>query len=368
MRRPRIAPRKSTSKEPMAEPQRPSAAVTTTAKPPTSTERVADWQPSCAGLSILPPSSLIADDLIATDDSLNTLVPMLSTRTTFSNERVQKMFERYGIKFEPRTTGRESGLAHDVRRVEKPIRVRVHFSCQECGTAFNASRICTQCGHRRCRECPRNPPKRIREVLDGARQQQLRERQRQQEQAQQESSEPRQPADNSIPASAVVANDSAPQADSPQLLTVEQEGVLSVDPADSTRDQYVVQSRPCAGVQLLLRATAQLVRRICHECQTHFEPANPSKCQTCNHIYCELCQYETLEAMTQEPPADDPHECTRASPRVPTVQRVYKKPRQRVRWTCDQCEALFTDRDTCQECGHRKCEDCIRSPYAHTTK
>ena len=276
------------------------------------------------------------------------------------------MFERYGIKFEPRATGKESEVAHEVRRVEKPIRVRVHYSCEECGIAFTASRTCLRCGHRRCRDCPRNPPKRVREVLNEAREQQLRERQRQHEQAQQESSEQQQPADNSMPPSTITANDTAAQPD-PQPFNVGQEGVLSVEPDDPTQHQYVVQSRPRAGVQSLLRASAQLVRRTCHECQTHFDPANPSTCQMCNHVYCETCQYESLAITTQDPPADNSQEYARTSPSVATVQRVYKKPRQRVRWTCDQCEALFTDRDRCQECGHRKCEDCIRSPYVRTT-
>jgi hypothetical protein len=46
----------------------------------------------------------------------------------------------------------------------------------------------------------------------------------------------------------------------------------------------------------------------------------------------------------------------------PSVQRVYKQPRQRVRWTCDMCDSVFISRDRCDNCHHEKCGDCIRSP------
>ena len=46
----------------------------------------------------------------------------------------------------------------------------------------------------------------------------------------------------------------------------------------------------------------------------------------------------------------------------PAIQRVFKQPRQRVRWTCDHCDSTFTHRDRCSNCQHEKCADCIRSP------
>lgn len=44
------------------------------------------------------------------------------------------------------------------------------------------------------------------------------------------------------------------------------------------------------------------------------------------------------------------------------VTRVYRKPRQRVRWTCDRCETGFAGRNNCRTCGHVKCTDCTRYP------
>lgn len=43
---------------------------------------------------------------------------------------------------------------------------------------------------------------------------------------------------------------------------------------------------------------------------------------------------------------------------------VHKKPRQRVRRTCHECETLFlSGNKTCDKCGHVRCTDCPRDPY-----
>jgi hypothetical protein len=44
---------------------------------------------------------------------------------------------------------------------------------------------------------------------------------------------------------------------------------------------------------------------------------------------------------------------------------VHKKPRQRVRRTCHECQSLFTTGNkTCDKCSHVRCTDCPRDPYA----
>lgn len=43
---------------------------------------------------------------------------------------------------------------------------------------------------------------------------------------------------------------------------------------------------------------------------------------------------------------------------------VHKKPRQRVRRTCHECQTLFTTGNkTCDKCSHVRCTDCPRDPY-----
>jgi hypothetical protein len=44
------------------------------------------------------------------------------------------------------------------------------------------------------------------------------------------------------------------------------------------------------------------------------------------------------------------------------VRRVYKQLRQRVRWTCEYCQTVFTTSITCHTCGHQKCKNCTRDP------
>ncbi|RMY75101.1 hypothetical protein D0864_09886 [Hortaea werneckii] len=53
---------------------------------------------------------------------------------------------------------------------------------------------------------------------------------------------------------------------------------------------------------------------------------------------------------------------------VKTVQRVYKKPRQRVRYTCDRCQTIFVDAERCRSCGHDRCSDCNRDPPRKTNR
>jgi hypothetical protein len=357
------APSKAASQEPMADPQPPprgpSAAVDKLgAESPSSAERGADLQPSRASLTIVN-TPLNPDDSIDTDDIAEPPLLMLSTRTALSDERAQRLFEKYGLKYEPRITSKDPELTHDVRRVEKPIRVRIHYNCDECGTSFGSRRICAQCGHRRCADCHRNPPRRVREVLNEARQQQ--QQQRAQERAQQASSEQQQLGDVPMPIRTVGTSDGAADSATSHPGPQEQGAIVSDEATESTQSQYVMQCRPRSAAQLLPRSETQLVRRTCHVCETHFEPANRTECQTCGHTHCKLCPLETQETATQESLADEQKQP--APVMVATIQRVYKRPRQRVRWTCDQCQALFLDRDRCQECGHIKCDECIRSPY-----
>lgn len=43
-------------------------------------------------------------------------------------------------------------------------------------------------------------------------------------------------------------------------------------------------------------------------------------------------------------------------------QRIHKLVRQKVQWTCDKCKSGFVLGDDCPDCGHHKCDDCVRSP------
>lgn len=48
-------------------------------------------------------------------------------------------------------------------RINKRLRVRVHYACHECQTSLQPNESnCSACGHKRCKDCPRNPPRRER--------------------------------------------------------------------------------------------------------------------------------------------------------------------------------------------------------------
>jgi len=46
----------------------------------------------------------------------------------------------------------------------------------------------------------------------------------------------------------------------------------------------------------------------------------------------------------------------------PQTERVEKKPRMRVRWTCHVCNAIYGRDRNCPSCHHPRCQDCIRYP------
>lgn len=45
-----------------------------------------------------------------------------------------------------------------------------------------------------------------------------------------------------------------------------------------------------------------------------------------------------------------------------TAERVEKKPRMRVRYTCHECNKVFGREKICSECNHNRCNKCIRYP------
>lgn len=53
-------------------------------------------------------------------------------------------------------------------------------------------------------------------------------------------------------------------------------------------------------------------------------------------------------------------------PQKGNVQRVDKKPRMRVRWTCHECQSTFGRERTCPSCQHEKCKSCTRYPPKKT--
>ena len=233
------------------------------------------------------------------------LTPAFSSSMGVNEDKAKALFERYGLKCRPRTPAQTDGSAptSKIRRVEKPVRIRIHWTCHQCARQFGHDRACANCGHRRCGDCSRSPPKKVKAILEEAKQAQI--------------AQERTTADKSQILAAISPNTVAAPAQSSTAAATNAE--LEVDEKEELdAPQYAIEKRPSSGIKLVLRS--KVVMSTGHGA-TKFEPTM-----------------------------------------VASVQRVYRKPRQRVRWTCDRCDTVLADSHRCQSCHHQRCATCVRSP------
>lgn len=91
------------------------------------------------------------------DDTLPTFEGETVPRTQIYNERFQHLSERYGLEVDHNNWYEMEG---HVLRVHKPLRMRIHRQCHQCGSDLNSTGVCEKCNHSYCRQCTRYPPKR----------------------------------------------------------------------------------------------------------------------------------------------------------------------------------------------------------------
>lgn len=325
-----------------------------------------------APIEVLDSAPLLTSDkhLVEVDDNDDdeALLPMPTNTSGITDEKARLLLQKYGLRYEPRARRQDvSEPPGKTRRVEKPVRIRIHWHCHECNSRFARDRTCVSCGHRRCSECIRSPPKKVRQVMEGT----------------SETDHERGQAER--PVSAVIAQEqpatsvvSGTLADEPAMTTLPRQTPETVSPSQSyertagqthdetqSSDRYnlVMYSRPRSGEDLILRPRTQIMRRQCHQCGTSFLPNSGSNCHTCQHTCCTLCPRYPAESqkwpMSSLSNERAPGEEVRM---VRAVQRVYKKPRQRVRYICDSCQTVFVDAERCRTCGHERCQECSRHP------
>ncbi|KAK5165507.1 uncharacterized protein LTR77_009036 [Saxophila tyrrhenica] len=280
--------------------------------------------------------------------------PARQNRSGMAAEKAQALFEKYGVTYDPSTAPAVSETK--ARRVEKPIRIRIHWTCHDCNSQFGGSKTCANCGHRRCGECPRAPAKKIREALENA------------QNAAREQNGGAGPGMGGMTTALVVE---ASEAASPALAA---ERTLSGNieartPEDMAADDlpaelslYVKQQRPSTGVEAVFESQDRTTRRTCHECETHFEPGHADECQHCGHKLCTACPRDPIRRNQSTRDGTDDQERSRKVQKTSTVQRVFRKPRQRIRWTCHECDLTFVDKQKCRGCGHERCRQCPRTP------
>lgn len=265
--------------------------------------------PATTGL--LPDTALEVDE-DAVDDFDDTEEPIIpvdaaTNRPGMSEEKARLLFEKYGLRY-PAAKLAQLESPNKIRRVEKPVRIRLHWNCHECKTAFTQDKVCTSCGHGRCGDCSRSPPQRVLRILEKTKREK-------------ESAELLQRAASASPDDESVSGPSS-------TMLAEQ------IPAEVDNESSTSSMQPVTGTK---RASEPL---------RFIYTINSGSIRGTGG----LDLYHMVRSQHDQ------------NAQNPTIQRVFKQPRQRVRWTCDRCDAVFTNRDRCSNCQHEKCGSCVRSP------
>ncbi|KAL2830785.1 hypothetical protein BDW59DRAFT_140833 [Aspergillus cavernicola] len=233
---------------------------------------------------------------------------VLSNWGVIQEEKARILFAKYGLTLGPGEWKAASDVP--VQRVTKTIRMRVRRTCHRCQTTFGPDKVCVNCQHVRCKKCPRHPP-----------------------------AKPKDQKERTETA----------------LQTILAQKTDPVRPKPSVH-QLTIPSRT-GGQDLIRKPVRQRVRRTCHRCHTVFAP-HATECTSCRHIRCKTCPRDPpkLHKYPDGYPGD-------AEPPFEPPARTWKRPRQRVRYTCHLCSnVLRSGEKNCSSCGQEKCAETIRDP------
>ncbi|KAF2429024.1 hypothetical protein EJ08DRAFT_591477, partial [Tothia fuscella] len=220
-------------------------------------------------------------------------------------ERTRALFAKYGLSVEARewipSPPLNQIVPRGVLRVEKPIRMRIRYTCHLCHTMFGTAKQCRKCQHRRCLSCPREPPRR------------------------------------------------------PRNEEEDKENNIKVRSREGTPGPT---SRSSSAGPL---PVVQRTRRTCHQCTTEFPVGTAQICTKCGHLRCSKCP-RGLESMWSCGREENEGNDGDTEPSRKT-ERIYRKPRQRIRWVCDQCSTTYLEgSQICRDCLHKRCDFCTRIP------
>lgn len=231
-------------------------------------------------------------------------------------ERAQALFKKHGLDIS--TMDWPLSKEPQGERVQKDIRMRVHRTCHKCSTSYGPDKVCVNCGHGRCKNCPRHPTKKSKDKGKAK----------------------------------VGAKTTAPgykkrKGDYMYGITI---------PGKK------------GGQDLVRKPVRQRVHRKCHRCQTDF--AGEKICTNCKHPRCRRCPREPhkpdkvaaghYDKFDPEGSEDEP-----IFP--PPPRRTYKRTRRRVRWTCNECNTVFVEKTKeCASCGQHRDDVGTRDPPKKT--
>jgi hypothetical protein len=241
-----------------------------------------------------------------------TSAPVTYVRGIDRQERTRRLLAKYGLSMETLDwTPPESALPSTVLRVEKPIRMRIRYACHLCEKSFGSERNCKACNHKRCEQCPRHPSKR------------------------------NQPRNGLAHKQSFDSGNNVVIRRKREHEEVENE---RTSPSRSSSKSKTMSDRPTAVPQLL--------QHTCHKCKTVFEQRG-RLCSSCGHLKCTRCPGNLSDT-----------NYSRSGDSQLRSERVYRPPRQRVRWICDHCQSTFSEGcRVCAECLHKRCDACSRIPY-----
>lgn len=266
---------------------------------------------------------LLVADTDGDNDFEEVLLPVAQYRPGISTNKARDLFSRYGLLYARERTSHEEARPK-LRRVERPIRMRLHWTCHACRTEFGLERMCVECGHQKCTQCPRDPPKRVKEVLENGRHI-MHQIEQSTQGVQSTGNESRKTSRNNTPFHSAMLSTSSERSSS--IDADSEVGHLAFD--------YTSSARPAGAV----RMSEQDYHRA--RCSQHLQSLGTSK---------------WIHGSTMV------H--TMSNGEIPVmkaaVRRVYRKPRQRVRYTCEHCSALLVEGTRCRECDS---DVFTRNPY-----
>jgi len=292
--------------------------------------------------------------------------------STQQEEKAKLLFAKYGFSLEARdwTPSNRTGVG-ETTWVEKKVRVRIHRECHKCKTSFGNSKVCISCDHVRCKSCPRWPPVAIKKdatatvssttttVAPSTRAPEVKA-----------TVTAVAPASGSFETSASESekeNVALSGSNSPgtfSLLTVD-----SVEQNELERERHLTKVHQRRGADVVYRPPHHRVRRKCHKCDTLFN-GRATDCENCGHQRCPNCPRDPTKFSKYPEGLGYPGDVPEPELLYPALERVYRKPRHRIRFVCHECSATFlnSQEKTCASCKHERCAMCERQPVKRVQK
>ncbi|KAF3767804.1 hypothetical protein M406DRAFT_328859 [Cryphonectria parasitica EP155] len=232
-------------------------------------------------------------------------------RVQIYGDRIQQFSERCGLEVDPNAWYHMEG---HVLRINRPVRMRVHRQCHQCGGDVGAKGLCGKCNHSFCHQCTRYPPKRSEDEKVASREKK-----------------------------AYIVKDREVNA----MIVPDWD-------ADTRKKTVVLRRSPPSGQQELVhKKVRQRVRRVCCQCQDDngaevLFHGGQRQCPKCDHVRCTDCP--------RDPPKKDKYPYGYPGDEFGVKSIPHH--------SCHVCRTKFEpgveNGTPCAACSHEKCDKCDR--------